>query len=200
MQTSTKPHNLASKEQLIRELQAFMPYDAQERVDTQQTIAFLQATSAPDCFLRMHLSGHAVASALLLSPDCKKTLLTHHAFLDRWLQFGGHADGSPDMAETAVRETVEESGIADVKLLVPQIIDVEIQKIPDRPERGEPEHLHYDIRYLAQAMTEDFKVSEESHNLRWFSYMELFNMNASSGLLRMAEKWKKYCDENNISL
>lgn len=192
--------NTASKDTLIRELQNFMPFDTQEKQDVRETLAFLQTTPEPECFLRTHLAGHVTASALLISADCKKALLTHHAFLNQWLQFGGHTDGSADIAEAALRETVEESGIAEVRLLVPSIVDVDIQEIPDRPERNEPVHLHYDIRYLMQAKKEEFTVTNESKDLRWFTMEQLLAMDLQPSVIRMAKKWKKYCDDNNITL
>jgi len=33
-----------------------------------------------------------------------------------WLQFGGHADGNPDMLSVAKREAEEESGLKDIQL------------------------------------------------------------------------------------
>ncbi len=122
----------------------------------------------PDCFHRHHTAGHITGSAWLLNPDGSKALLTLHRKLGRWLQPGGHADGCPDTLSTALREATEESGISGIVPLQKNIFDVDIHRIPARPQSGEAEHLHYDIRYLLQAPHESFTISPESHTLAWW--------------------------------
>ena len=58
---------------------------------------------------------------LIVNEDFTKVLLILHKKLQRWLQFGGHSDNSPDVLATAIREFHEESGIA----LEPQIFSYE---------------------------------------------------------------------------
>jgi 8-oxo-dGTP pyrophosphatase MutT (NUDIX family) len=179
-------------EKLLREIENFQPSDAKEAIDKQKLIEFIKTTPAEDRYVRTNLKGHITGSALLLSPDMAKTLLTHHAFLNKWLQFGGHADGDPDIAGVALRETQEESGIDDVELLTPYIVDIDVHEIPDRPERNEPAHIHYDIRYITRAKTVDFKISEESHNLRWFDIDALATVKLDLNMNRMIAKWQDY--------
>lgn len=124
----------------------------------------------------------------------------HHAILDRWLQFGGHADGNPDITAVALREAEEESGITSLELVMPQIFDVDVHEIPANPKRGEPAHLHYDIRYLIRAKTQEFVVSSESKSLQWFSAKELSAMKLEPSMQRMAQKWAKKWDQINPGL
>jgi 8-oxo-dGTP pyrophosphatase MutT (NUDIX family) len=179
-------------EKLLREIENFQPWDQKEAADRQKTIDFIQSTPVEERYVRTNLKGHIVGSALLLSPDMTKTLLTHHGFLNIWVQFGGHADGNPDIAAVALRETQEESGIDDVELLTPYIVDIDVQDIPARPARNEPAHLHYDIRYITRARTMDFRISDESHNLKWFSLDELAGMDLEFSMKRMVAKWQDY--------
>ena len=58
--------------------------------------------------------GHLTGSAWIVSPDRRRTLLTHHRKLDRWLQLGGHADGQADLLAVAAREAKEESGLEPI--------------------------------------------------------------------------------------
>src|SRR5882672_12642051 len=46
-----------------------------------------------DCFERTCRPGHVTGAAWIVSTDRRRSLLTHHRKLDRWLQLGGHADG-----------------------------------------------------------------------------------------------------------
>src|SRR5688500_11500317 len=64
-----------------------------------------------DCFQRTCRPGHITGAAWILSADRRRSLLTHHRKLDRWLQLGGHADGQWQVEEVALREAREESGM-----------------------------------------------------------------------------------------
>jgi 8-oxo-dGTP pyrophosphatase MutT (NUDIX family) len=115
-------------------------------------------------------------------------LLMHHRKLQRWLQLGGHADGDADLRNVALREAGEESGLTDLQVL-PDIFDVDLHLIPAR--RDEPEHWHYDVRYVVVASgSEAFTVNEESLALAWRPIAELAaDPESDPSLRRMATKW-----------
>jgi len=77
---------------------------------------------------------------------------------------------------SAIREAVEESGINDIITLNNDILDIDIHEIPENKIKNEPIHLHYDIRYLLQAKNENFLVSSESNDLKWFTFEEVKNL------------------------
>lgn len=126
-----------------------------------------------DCFCRSLKVGHITGSAWLLNPAGDKALLTLHHNLKRWLQPGGHADGDPNALAVALREATEESGIEGIVPLSEEILDVDIHRIPARPARGEPAHLHYDVRFLLRAPHERYAVSAESDALAWWSAADI---------------------------
>lgn len=139
-------------------------------------------------FERAHAVGHFTGSAWVVSGDGRRTLLTHHRKLDRWLQPGGHADGDRDLARVALREAEEETGLRS--LFVEQaIFDLDRHLIPARP--GEPAHWHYDVRFVVRATAgEDFTVSGESHALAWRPIAEVAaDASIDASLRRMADKW-----------
>ncbi|MET0937321.1 MAG: NUDIX hydrolase [Luteibacter sp.] len=144
--------------------------------------------SQPRPFHRETQAGHFTGSAWLVSADGERVLLMHHRKLQRWLQPGGHADGEADLANVALREAEEESGLTDLAVL-PDIFDVDLHMIPAR--RDEPEHWHYDVRYVVIARgSEDFTVNEESLDLAWRAVTELATDEAADeSLRRMAGKW-----------
>ena len=94
--------------------------------------------------------GHITGSALVIDVSQGSILLHHHKKLQRWLQFGGHADYETDFAQVALREAQEETGLQDLRFYPdtdnPQPIDFDVHSIPARDNR--PEHLHLDFRYL----------------------------------------------------
>ena len=139
-------------------------------------------------FLRERLDGHFTASALLVSADGRRTLLTHHRKLDRWLQPGGHADGDTDLARVALAEASEESGLAGLRV-EGGIFDLDRHWIPER--KGVPGHWHHDVRYIVRAGDDErFAVGEESHDLAWLE-VETVAADATidPSLRRMARKW-----------
>lgn len=133
-----------------------------------------------DCF-----PAHLTASALITDGDGERVLLCHHRKLNKWLQLGGHADGSWDIAGAALREAQEESGLTDLRWRISKDpVDLDIHLIPAR--KDEPEHWHYDIRFLLVApCPESIQVSSESLSLRWVGKNEAYELAQEPALHRM---------------
>jgi 8-oxo-dGTP pyrophosphatase MutT (NUDIX family) len=144
--------------------------------------------SASTVFDRAHLVGHFTGSAWLVSGDGERVLLTHHRKLNAWLQLGGHADGDADLARVALREAEEESGLSQL-VVERAIFDIDRHRIPARA--NEPEHWHYDVRYVVRAAgSEAFVVGDESHDLAWRPVRELVDdESVDASVRRMARKW-----------
>jgi len=146
------------------------------------------ALAHADAFERGNRLGHFTGSAWLVSGDGKRVLLMHHRKLDRWLQPGGHADGDTDLARVALREAQEETGVAGLHV-EGGIFDLDRHRIPARG--NEPEHWHYDVRYVVRAgADESFVVNAESHALAWRAVAEVAaDETLDASLRRMARKW-----------
>jgi 8-oxo-dGTP pyrophosphatase MutT (NUDIX family) len=103
---------------------------------------------------------------------------------------GGHDEGEGDPRATALREGAEESGLADLALLSSEILDVDIHPIP--AGKGEPPHLHHDVRYALATRTPEaiLRDDAESVDLRWFGFDEaaaaMGDPNATRALARLA--------------
>ena len=148
---------------------------------------FLQLLTHPDAFQRAHLPGHITGSAFIVSEDFTQTLLVHHAKLNKWLQPGGHADGDTNVAQVALREANEETGLLNLTLVSTGIFDIDIHPIP--AGKDFPLHDHYDIRYLVKAsILEKIIVSEESHDAKWVSLHNLEKHTSEKSILRMRDK------------
>jgi 8-oxo-dGTP pyrophosphatase MutT (NUDIX family) len=147
---------------------------------------FLRSHS--DVFQRSHASAHFTGSAWLVSGDGERVLLMHHRKLDRWLQPGGHADGDPDLAAVALREAQEETGVPGLHV-AGDIFDIDRHRIPLRG--AEPEHWHYDVRYVVRAGGDErFVVNGESRALAWRPVTEVAaDTSLEASLRRMAQKW-----------
>lgn len=169
---------------LTRELRGHTPADAHEEQYCRAMIALLSADADP--FSRNTFApGHITAGCYILSGD--RLLLHHHRRLDRWLQMGGHVDDDESSLDAAMREAREESGLDDLELVVGRIFDVDVHFIP--AGRGEPDHSHFDVRYLARTASPDAVAFDpnESNGLAWVPLdraVALMNEEASTRVIR----------------
>ena len=177
------------REQLCSELQIYAGKHPEQSQTADTMREFI--TRTPDCFERSHKEGHITGSAWLINPGGDKVLLTLHRKLQRWMQTGGHADGDPEPLRVALREATEESGIEDIRPLYREIFDIDIHRIPGNEAKNEPEHLHYDIRYLLEALHEDFSIADVTDTLVWWSRSDSAQRAAEldASVLRMAARY-----------
>jgi 8-oxo-dGTP pyrophosphatase MutT (NUDIX family) len=144
----------------------------------------------PSCFYRSLKEGHITGSAWVVDKSKTRVLLTHHRRMNKWVQLGGHTDGHHDVLETALREAEEESGIRGIEPLSEEIFDIAVHTVP--AIGNEPEHYHYDIRFAVTTTdSEDYTVSDESHDLAWVEVDKLSDYTTEESMLRMGRKWKK---------
>ncbi len=150
-------------------LESWSPPDSAQAALREAYLGFLAAR--PDATQRSCVAGHLTASALVMSADGRSTLLTLHPRVGRWLQLGGHCEpGDPSMAQAALREAVEESGIAGLRVL-PDPVRLDVH--PITCSLGVPTR-HFDVQFLAVApQGATPTISDESLDLRFFRLDDL---------------------------
>ena len=85
------------------------------------------------------------------------------------------------------KEADEETGLEKIDPVVVTLLDVDIHAIPARG--AEPEHFHYDCRFLLRsAGSDEFTVSEESHDLAWVPMDQIEDYTDEESILRMIHK------------
>lgn len=152
-------------------------------------VSFVEANK--DCFERTLSIGHITGSAWLMDENYERALLTHHRKLDRWLQPGGHADGQSNVLAVAMRESEEESGLAEIEPVSDSLFDIDIHLIPARG--NEAEHFHYDCRFLLRSVGSDqYTVSEESDDLAWILLSDMASYTSEVSITRMVDKVRSY--------
>jgi ADP-ribose pyrophosphatase YjhB (NUDIX family) len=138
--------------------------------ETQETLrsAYVDHLLAhPDGLGRDCYPDHVTASALVVSPDRDRVLLTLHRKARQWFQFGGHLeDADATLAGGALRVATEESGLEGL-LVQAEPLHLDRHEVPFCDPRGGVRHL--DVRFLAVAdAAEPPAVSEESVDVRWW--------------------------------
>ena len=166
-------------------LDNYNPTDKNEKESLEKIKEFLKNND--NCFSRTNLEGHITARALVIDEN-GNVLLNHHKALNKWLHFGGHSDGESNSLNVAKREVMEESGIVDVNDFEGKIFDVDVHTIPENHAKNEPEHYHYDIRFLFMVKNKEFKISDESKEIKWVSFKETKKLVDSLTMKRMLEK------------
>ena len=178
------------RSQLLDLLSAYRTRFMEEAAYVSRARAFVAAHE--DCFNRDLWEGHVTGSAWVVSADRSQVLLLHHRKHDQWFQPGGHADGDADILRVALRETVEETGLAPshIRLVDEGVFDVDVHTIPGS-EHG-PRHQHFDIRFLVE-MDYDLPIpgNHESHQVLWVPLHQVSRFNNNQSTFRMVEKTRR---------
>jgi 8-oxo-dGTP pyrophosphatase MutT (NUDIX family) len=120
-----------------------------------------------DAMLRSCVPAHLTASAMVLDSTGERVLLTLHRKGGFWGQLGGHCEpGDATLADAALREATEESGIEGLRLVGAAPVDLDRHLLSSAfGSCGE----HLDVRYavLAPPGAEPV-VSDESDDVAWF--------------------------------
>ena len=176
------------RKNLLALLARYREENPEETGTVERFIDFVSAH--PDCFERSLQEGHVTGSAWMVDRSGTRVLLTHHKRMNKWVQLGGHTDGHHDVLDAALREAREESGIEGIKPLSGDIFDIDVHPIPAR--KDEPAHYHYDVRFTVTVTgSEEYTVSDESHDLAWVDVGRLSEYTAEESMLRMGRKWGK---------
>lgn len=170
------------------------------RTGQELTAQFQELVSTGNvAYNRDQFPGHFTGSALVVTEDRSRILLTLHRKLDKWLQLGGHADGEMDLWNVARREAEEEGGLKHLDPVGPsmwgdlssnlsrQLWDIDVHLIPER--KGDPAHYHYDARFVfITKEPEKIKISDESKALEWFPIERALEMNSEWSMQRLLLK------------
>ncbi|WP_432925973.1 NUDIX hydrolase [Microbispora sp. CA-135349] len=142
-----------------------------------------------DAMWRECVPGHLTATTAVLSHDGERVLLTLHPKAGMWLPMGGHCEASDTtLAQVALREATEESGIPGLTLLDGPLA-LDRHKVWCHP----PHSWHLDVEYAAVAPPEaEAVISDESLDLRWFSVEEIPEL-SDEATRRLARRARSLC-------
>ncbi len=156
------------------QIERYVPFNEQEARDRCLLLALLE--SGQELYTRENEVCHLTASAWIVSPDRQSVLMCYHNIYDSWSWLGGHADGERDLAAVALREVREESGLAHVRLVSPDIYSLEVLTVDGHVKRGAyvSSHLHLNVTFLVEAdPSETLRAkADENSGLAWFGLDE----------------------------
>ncbi len=116
---------------------------------------------------RQDFAGHVTCGAIVLGQN-GQVLMVHHRALDKWLFPGGHLEvGDSSLRDAALRELAEETGVPKEALTpfncwldeIPIHIDRHL--IPRNAAKREPDHYHYDFRFLFRSDGASLAIQED---------------------------------------
>ncbi|MBP3656507.1 MAG: NUDIX hydrolase [Clostridia bacterium] len=156
---------------------AFMPKDGREEQERAIILELIQKEG--DALIgRSCPYAHITASAMIVSPDRKKTLMAYHRVYDSWAWTGGHTEpGETDFLAVARREAEEETGITGLRPLMEGPASIEVLPVWAHVKRGRDvgSHLHLNVSYLFEADdTLPLRIAQEENSaVGWIEITQL---------------------------
>lgn len=187
-----------AREELLRQLAAYEPYNEQEAADRALILECL--TTHEDVFSRENRLAHMTASAWVVNRVRSRVLMVYHNIYDSWSWLGGHADGETDLLAVALREVKEEAGISYVRPVSEEIFSLESLTVDGHVKKGKyvSSHLHLNVTYLLEADCEEAVSikADENSGVAWFSPEEALKKSTEPWFVervyaKLIEKTKK---------
>ncbi len=164
-------------EKLVREIENYIPFNEQEIRDKAQILAFLRSGS--DLLTRENSVVHLTASAWVVSPDRKQTIMVYHNLYRSWSWMGGHADGDANLLRVAKKEVMEECGLQKLTVVSPEIFSLELLCVAGHEKKGQylSSHLHLNVTYLFEAdPAEELRIKpDENSGVAWVKVEDIPN-------------------------
>ena len=159
---------------LMTQIERYLPFNEQEERD--RNLILRCRREEKNIFSRENDLAHMTASAWVVNPDRSRVLMAYHNIYDSWSWLGGHADGSQNLLEVALREVTEESGVRHVRPVTEDIFSLESLTVDGHIKRGAyvSSHIHLNVTYLLEAREEDTLTVKDDENsgVAWFGLDE----------------------------
>ncbi|KUL32053.1 NUDIX hydrolase [Streptomyces regalis] len=119
--------------------------------------------ASADLASRKEFRGHVTSGAVLADP-AGRVLHVKHLALNCWLLPGGHLEADDvNLLAAAQRELSEETGIPAAVVMPAghRPVHIDAHHIPANPTKGEPDHQHFDFRYLFHTSADVVELQTE---------------------------------------
>lgn len=184
-------------EKLYNKIIKYKTNNEKEEQDKKVILEFMKNNE--NVLTRDNEIAHFTTSAWIVNRERNKVLMIYHKIYNSWAWVGGHADGIENLMEVAIRETEEETGIKDLKILSNEIFGLNIVTVDNHVKRGKMvnSHLHFDIEYIFEADENcDLRVKEDENcGVKWINFNEIDKYSSEKKMKPiykyLAEKSKK---------
>ena len=154
-------------------LKNYQAFDEEEEAERCSFVQFLEAFG-DEAYNRDNLVGHFSSSCWIVNEERNKALMIFHNMYKTWAWVGGHADGDKDLLAVALKETMEETGLKNVRPIFNDPIDLNVMVVHNHYKRGKfvPRHLHHNVVYLLEAdENEPIRIKEdENSGVEWVAF------------------------------
>lgn len=175
---------------ILKELEKFVPGDEIEAKELQIIKKFIKEN--PNALTRDNEVAHLTVSAWITNSTLDKVLMAYHNIYDSWSWLGGHVDGNNDLAQVAMCEAMEETGIKKLDFLTDTCISVEILPVLAHHKNGKviAAHLHLNISYAFIAdETQIIRPKlDENKAVKWIAVDELDKVVTEKNMLSIYRK------------
>jgi len=184
----------------IEEIRGYQPVCEQEESDKKM---FLNSIKTYDNVLTRDCElCHFCSSAFIVNKVHTKVLCIYHNIYNSWCWVGGHADGDDDFLYVAKKETAEETGIANVKLLGKGMSAIDAICVNSHIKRGKfvSSHIHLNCTYILEADEND-KIRilpDENSKIAWLTFDELLEKSTEPHMIPTYKKLITKVRENNF--
>lgn len=164
----------------LKTLNIIKNYDTifESELADKKEITWLLENYKEKAFDRNLMFGHMTSSAIIVDKSHKYVLMAYHIIYDSYAWPGGHADMCFDLEALARRETLEETCLSDLKLLLDGPSSIEVLTVDRHIKRGSfvPSHLHYNVTYLYEGdMSKIIKNKpDENKAVKWIKITDLY--------------------------
>lgn len=170
---------------LKKQIEDFNPYNEQEEIDKKIMLKYINDFS--NVLTRENEYGHFTASGIVLNKERTKVLMIYHNIYKSWAWVGGHSDGDSNLLHVAIKETMEETGIQNVKPILEDIYSLEIVTVDGHIKRGKyvGSHVHLNLTYLLETTEKEHIQIKQDENsgVKWIPIEEISKYST--------EKWIK---------
>ena len=182
----------------LEEIAAYAPRCEQEAADRRLMLEL--AGAFPKTILtRECRAAHLTSSGFIVNPEGTRTLMVFHNIYGSWTWTGGHADGEGELLPVALREAMEETGVARVRPLSEEIASLDVLAVSGHVKRGAyvSAHLHLNAAYLLVAEEGQPLRAREGENsgVRWLPLDRLGDYCTEPEMLPVYEKLVKRMKE-----
>lgn len=171
----------------------YQPFDEHEIEVKKAMLQFINNNE--DVLTRDNKIGHFASSAWIVNKERTKVLMIYHNLYKSWAWVGGHADGDSDLLHVALKETEEETGLTNVKVLDNNLFGINISPVEEHIKRGNlvNTHLHLDVVYLLEADEEDtIRIKEdENSDIKWIDIDKIDELNIEEVMLPVYKRLNK---------